>query len=572
VLLDALGLAALVAEMADLRLARVQDVVQPDRLSLALELYRGDRRYLTLSANPAGEGVRLSDTRVRRGAAAATPLTLAVRARVEGAGLADVRQPPDERVLVLVFQADEPISLVAELTGRLANLILVADNGTVLAAARQVTRDMSRARVVLPGQPYSPPPPPAKQPPNAVGAADLGAWLAAAPALPAWRVLVDHVRGLSPLAAREAVFRATGEAEVAAGGAEPERLAAALAGLFGDAAAGRWSPCLAQEAGRAIAYAPYRLTHLPDVTAMPTLTAALAAFEAGRSLGDAYADARAAVGSLLATAQDRATRRVAALAREQASPDDIEALRAAGDLILSFQHRIKPGEPELVAGYDPAQPTRVSLDPALTPAENAARYYDRYRRRKRAAAALPARLAEAEARRATLDQLATDLALANDRGGIDAVHDSLATGGFLEHPPPVRGAPVGAPLAWTSADGFTVLVGRNSRQNERVTFERATRGDPWLHARDVPGAHVVVKAAGRPVPDATLRAAAALAAWFSRDRDAAAVAVAVTDARHVHRLKGGGPGMVTYQHAVTLMVRPTPPDELEQARGDRPGP
>jgi predicted ribosome quality control (RQC) complex YloA/Tae2 family protein len=122
-------------------------------------------------------------------------------------------------------------------------------------------------------------------------------------------------------------------------------------------------------------------------------------------------------------------------------------------------------------------------------------------------------------------------------------------------------------LRWVSGDGFTVLVGRNSRQNEMVTFQRAARGDLWLHARDVPGGHVIVKAAGAPVPERTVLAAAALAAWFSRARGDAAVAVAVTDIRHVKRLAGGGPGMVKVLESETRTVAPRSPEALQAPSG-----
>jgi predicted ribosome quality control (RQC) complex YloA/Tae2 family protein len=106
-----------------------------------------------------------------------------------------------------------------------------------------------------------------------------------------------------------------------------------------------------------------------------------------------------------------------------------------------------------------------------------------------------------------------------------------------------------------SADGFRILVGRNSRQNEEVTFKRAAQNDLWLHARGIPGGHVVVKSGGRPVPEATLRQAAALAATYSRDRHQDLVAVDVVERRHVRRARGKRPGLVTYRGERTIRVK-----------------
>src|SRR5262249_19673615 len=97
----------------------------------------------------------------------------------------------------------------------------------------------------------------------------------------------------------------------------------------------------------------------------------------------------------------------------------------------------------------------------------------------------------------------------------------------------------------------------NSRQNEEVTFRSASPNDLWLHARGVPGAHVIVKSAGRPVPEPVLREAAHLAAYYSQARAATSVPVDYTEQRYVRHLKGGGPGMVTYERERTLHVEPS---------------
>jgi predicted ribosome quality control (RQC) complex YloA/Tae2 family protein len=110
-----------------------------------------------------------------------------------------------------------------------------------------------------------------------------------------------------------------------------------------------------------------------------------------------------------------------------------------------------------------------------------------------------------------------------------------------------------------SVDGFQILIGRSARQNERITFELGAGGDVWLHARGIAGAHVLIKARGREIPESTLRQAAAYAAHHSQARQASRVAVDYTAQRHVRRLKGAPPGLVTYSGEKTLHVEPSPP-------------
>ena len=113
-------------------------------------------------------------------------------------------------------------------------------------------------------------------------------------------------------------------------------------------------------------------------------------------------------------------------------------------------------------------------------------------------------------------------------------------------------------------------MGKNSRQNEEVTFHQAAANDLWLHARGVPGAHVIVKSGGRPVPETTLREAAALAAYYSQARESGAVEVDYTEQRYVRHMKGGGPGMVIYERERTLRVAPGDLAAIESAPGGVP--
>src|SRR5690606_2526382 len=117
-----------------------------------------------------------------------------------------------------------------------------------------------------------------------------------------------------------------------------------------------------------------------------------------------------------------------------------------------------------------------------------------------------------------------------------------------------------APLRIVTPDGFVIWVGRNSRQNELVTFDKGSGADLWLHARDVPGAHVIIKFDGREIPESVIEQAAEIAAYYSARRDEASVIVDVTPRRYVRKIKGAGPGMVTYRNETTRTVRPRAPE------------
>jgi predicted ribosome quality control (RQC) complex YloA/Tae2 family protein len=155
-----------------------------------------------------------------------------------------------------------------------------------------------------------------------------------------------------------------------------------------------------------------------------------------------------------------------------------------------------------------------------------------------------------------LNQLESDLELATNWPEIGEVQDALQTNGYW------RGAPARQPGGGKSGplkvieDGFVIWVGRNSRQNDNVTFDKGGPVDLWLHARGVPGAHVIIKSGAGDVPEKVLRRAGEIAAYYSKARGEGRVLVDVTRRKHVRKIKGGKPGMVTYRNESPIEVTP----------------
>jgi predicted ribosome quality control (RQC) complex YloA/Tae2 family protein len=197
--------------------------------------------------------------------------------------------------------------------------------------------------------------------------------------------------------------------------------------------------------------------------------------------------------------------------------------------------------------------------------DNAQAYFSRYRKAQRAEDQIPRQLRETELALRDLDQLETDLDLAASRPEIEEVRSALVEAGHLRPRKRRRGMPRSQPLSLTSPDGLSILIGRNSRQNDEVTFRRSSGDDWWFHARGVPGAHVIVRTEGGALPERTMRRAAELAAYFSRLRAEADVLVDYVQRRHVRRISGGAPGLVTYSQEQTIRARPRVPEPEEGA-------
>jgi predicted ribosome quality control (RQC) complex YloA/Tae2 family protein len=293
---------------------------------------------------------------------------------------------------------------------------------------------------------------------------------------------------------------------------------------------------------------------------MPTICRAIEITIAAAVNSDPYAGAKRSIREAIASARRRTERRLEALQVSMRQATETEQLRERGEWILSYAHTIEPGQKELVAETHDGEVRIIPLDPAKSAVENAQAYFARYRKAQRAAEGGPARLEAASLALRDLEQLETDLDLAASRPEIDEVRAALVEAGHWK----AKGGKMpksgrSQPLSLAVAGGFRILVGRNSRQNDEVTFRRAKSDDWWFHARGVPGSHVIVFSEGKELPIETIRQTAELAAYFSRSRAEAKVLVDYTRRRYVRRIPRGAPGLVTYRREQSIRVTPRGP-------------
>jgi len=566
---DALTIAAIRDELeARLVGGRVQRVVQIAELVIGLEIYAGQRHQLLLSAEARSPRVLLAEDKLRRGVEKPSPLHLLLAKYVDGARLTAIEQPPLERVLRLRFEgAYGPVDLVAELMGRYSNIILLAPDGVIMEAIKRVPASINRYRTILPQHPYAPPPPQAKENPRLLTALHLRELLAAQPEGPWWRRLVDAISGISPLLAREIVYRATEEDE----SSEPPDVAqcaallAALDALMRLPETHAWSPCIAFEEDQPRAYAPYDLTHWLVREPASSISEAITRVENAKQTFDAYKQVRDRLRDLIEEQRTRQNTRLASLRRSLTPQAEIDALQWRANAILALAWKIAPRQRELVV--NPAelglntgeanQPVHIPLDPTLSPAENAQKLFREYHKMKTAADEVPPLIEQGERELEYLAQLSAEVELAENRSELDQVEREMIEAGYIaaRDKKPKSTVP-NALLSRRAQDGTLILVGRNSQQNDEVTFRRGAPDDLWLHAHGAPGAHVIIKCAGQPVDEDTLLLAARLAAYYSEARREPCVQVDYTARRYVRHIKDAHPGMVTYTHEQTLVVEP----------------
>jgi predicted ribosome quality control (RQC) complex YloA/Tae2 family protein len=301
---------------------------------------------------------------------------------------------------------------------------------------------------------------------------------------------------------------------------------------------------------------------LAKTQAVETFSIAVETYFAEAASG--YTAAKTPLSQAIREARQKLARRRERLVEDAAAQANPTVLKEKGEAILAYAYQIQPGQKELaVAWPGQASPLKIELDPALSPSENAQDYFNRYRKGQRAGEEIPAQLEKISLEESYLEQLEQDLTMAENRPEIDAVALALTEAGYYrskqnskkQHKQARSGY-----LRLIAPGGATVWVGKNALQNAYLTFERAGGDDLWLHARGVPGAHVIIPTAQGLPAETDVFWAAAVAGYYSRARRDTSVEVDVTLKKYVRPIKGGTPGLVTYRNESTLRVVPESPD------------
>jgi predicted ribosome quality control (RQC) complex YloA/Tae2 family protein len=574
---DALTLACIATELnCTLCPGRIQQVLLVDAHAIGFEVYTpGVRHQLLLALHSGTARVHTVSYKLRRGVERESPLLLLLRKYARGALISAIEQPdPTERSLRCTLEHPEHgvTTLIIELIGRQPNAILLGAEGRILECLHRLPAGES-GRSVLPGRLYTSPPALEKLSPIDDGSDGYYTQLAEVVAQPGplWKALVAGIAGLSPTAAREVAWRA--QMVSATNQREPTvtvlAIAQALQEVWAPLRSGAWQPGLIEEDGALIGFAAYPIHYRGRFVNEPSMSAALERFYAEGAVAqapDAYAALRGQVLASVKRAQGRLERSLAALEGDEPAPGAAENLRAQANWLLALATQIEPGqaaiEVELGDGH-----LRIPLDPHLSPVEQAQRMFKRAAKLARAADVIPQRRAELHADCALLEQLFLDAQRATSQPELAAVLDELRRAGLLRATK--RGAPQpkrseGGPLRFRTARGAEIVVGRNARQNEQVTFKFARPADLWLHVRGAAGSHVVVRVPAQAVDEEDVRAAAQLAAYHSSVRGERMVDVIVTERRWVSHAPGGRTGQVLVAKERVVRVAAEMPGEIEE--------
>ena len=575
--LDGLYLSCLKRELeTTLADTRIDKIFQPTKEELVIA-FRGREKHIKLYISARVNSPRIHFTDVKLENPKQPPMfCMLLRKRMTGGRFAAVRQEGAERALYLDFDCVNELgdvvrlTLAVEVMGKYSNIILVDENNRVVDAVKRVDLTMSPVRPLLPGVEYA-------VPPKMEGRLDIAL---AAPEEIANRVIQDgrplstailqNTCGLAPLLCRELAVRAAGDVDALADrltDAQQETLVAQLARLH----------CIAvgKQAGQP--YILYKENGVPmEYSVIPLIqygltavgkqadsfSAVLDEFYAKKDAAERLKQRTADLTRVLSSNRDRLVRKLANQRKELAASGEREKNRMYADLINANVYAIPKGaaSARLINYFDPeCREIEVPLDPALSVAANAQRYYKAYRKAQTAERVLAEQIEKGETELLYLESVSDALTRATTSAEIDELRQELAEGGYLRLKSGAKPTRVVLkPKTFISDDGFTILVGRNNVENDRLTTRTARGSDVWMHTKNIPGSHVIVLCEGKTPPDTTLTQAAILAALHSKAADGKQVPVDYTPVKFVHKPAGAKPGFVIYDTNQTAYVDPDP--------------
>lgn len=547
---------------------KIDKIQQTDKEELLLMVRSLGQTYrLLINASAADNRVQL--TELKKQAPSEAPMfCMLLRKRIAGGKIVRFEQERLDRVLKISIETYNDLgdlsvfALYCELMGKHSNIILVNEKGVIVDAIKHVGLGMSSVRFVMPGLEYSAPPAHDKQDPSKASADDFSMAMCMV-GMSIAKALSNAFFGLSPAVAAQLVARYTDKTECTQlSEAEREELAERLAAFYADMAQGK-------EKASAV------LNDLGETEAVYPFAIAGGGIKLYDSIGEALdslyinSDRRewakrhgASARKVLQNNIERCEKKLALYADALNSGEQMEKCRLYGELLTANLHSLKSGtDTAAVDNYyaDPVERIAIPLDRQLTPGENAQRYYKKYQKLK---AARDMAIVQQEQTLSELNYLEgqlDNLTKCTAENELSELIEELKDQGYIKRD---KGGKkkmklaASKPMHFVSSTGADIYVGKNNRQNDELTLRFASPNDIWMHTKNIPGSHVIVKGASEQ-DTATMTEAALLAAYYSRARGSENVAVDYTPRKYVKKPAGAKPGMVIYTTNKTAYVTPS---------------
>ena len=536
---------------------RISKIYQPSKYEILLHIRaRGKNHKLLLSAHPTY--ARMHITAQSYDSPALPPMfCMLLRKHLEGGIIESIEQQELERIVHITVRSRNEIgdesqkTLIVEIMGRHSNIILI-DTATnlILDSVKHLSPAVNRHRTVFPGYEYVAPPAQHKVNPFTIETKEQFLLQLDFMSGKMDKQLVDRFAGLSPLFAKEIITRA--------GLVNEQTLPPVFFDLLHTLKEHRYEPEMITGDNKEYFYM-LPLSHVTgESKRFATLSELLDRFFFGKAERDRVKQQGHDLEKFISNELEKNKKKLGKLQQTLQDAEKAGEYQLHGELLTANMYALQKGMTEIeVMNYYDENGTMVTiaLDPLKTPSENAQSYFSKYQKARNSVSIIEEQIMKTEEEIVYFDALLQQMESASQRD-IEEIREELAEEGYIRSRTKQKKQKPSKPVldTYVSSDGIEIFVGKNNKQNDYLTNKLARRDEIWLHTKDIPGSHVLIRDV--EPSEQTLHEAAILAAYFSKAKSSSSVPVDFTKIRHVKKPSGAKLGFVTYDNQQTLYVTP----------------
>lgn len=560
--------------------ARIEKIHQIDKYELSLSIKGYQKSYrLLLCANPSFPRFHLTNFQKEN---PDTPpmFCMMLRKHLQGGKILYVKQESFERIVYIGVESYDEMGylskkeLVIECMGKHSNIILLGNDKKIIDSIVHVDIRLSSVRQILPYFPYTLPPCD-KLNPLDFKINDLENIFSQSDE-PLFKQILNAYLGISPLIAREIIFKALGDCDLHKSEITQDdinKISKAFSDFINDVKNGNFSPVvlISESEKKHLDFCSVNISQYQNMARceyFEDISSAVEEFYHKKSILDNLKQKTYDLLKLVNNNLDRCYRKLQIQDQTLKKASKREKYKIYADLINANLYKIDSGLSKVTLEnfYSQNEPIEVTLDPLLTGAKNAQRYYEKYNKEKTAEAMTLNQKKLNEEEINYLESVKEEISNAENSQDINQIRDELIGEGYLKNKGRLNKKnkkQLPKPMHFVSSDGYDIYVGKNNIQNDYLTLKFAKYTDIWFHTKSVHGSHVIIKTDdAMTVSDNAYMEAASICAYYSKARQSSSVAVDYTEVKNVKKPSGAKPGMVIYVNYNTLYV--TPSEELIQ--------
>lgn len=559
---------------------KIDKVYQPENDEIVLHIRNNKENFkLVLSASASNPRVYLSTNYKKENPINAPMFCMLLRKYIQSGNIVSVSQVGFERIIKITVESLDELKakttkdIIIEIMGRHSNIILTHEENKIVDSIKRIPPSVSRVRQLLPGMTYVLPPAQDKLNPLDKISKDKFKETISEFDGSISKCIYSKFLGISPIVSKEICFRSNLDISKPASsidGIDFDNLYKEFSNVIFNIKDGNYNPCLAIDSSidKLIDFSSIDLTLFDSLKVVhdESISSIIESFYANKDAKERINQRASDFKKSISIKLDRLYNKLKKQKIELKESDNANIYKIKGELITAYIYMIEKGMDfvEVQNFYEEDCPLiKIDLNKNLTPSENAQKYFKRYNKLKHAKKEITTQIGLSLEEINYLENIILSIDNCDNLAELDDIKEELQKLGYMRgkvKSKKDKNNLTTKPNEFLSSDGFTILVGKNNKQNDFLTLKIAHNDDLWMHTKNIPGSHVIIKTEGKEIPESTIFEGAMLAAFFSKSKMSSQVPVDYTLKKNVKKPNGSKPGMVIYETNSTIYV--TPSEEL----------